>query len=178
MSEHDGPIEDYGPNEDQGQIGEGTEAGTPDALRDGLSDLFGRESEVPGRVDRAVARASAEHFGAGDGRAVTRRRIPAWRWGGLAAAASVAFIGGVVLWGPSRTTPVLDERGESRSVARTPGLDPDLNRDGSVDVLDALILAKAVDAGGEPLDLTGDGATSAADVEALTQRIVTLRRRG
>ncbi len=150
-------------------IGEGDEAGVPDALRRDLSDLFASESGVPGSVDRAVERAAAARFGSG-------RRISVRRWGGLAAAAGLALVAGIVFWSLTRPTTGPGERNSIQ--ARRADGDADLNRDGNVDVLDALILAKAVDAGDSPLDLTGDGATSAADVEALARRIVMLRRRG
>ncbi len=104
------------------------------------------------------------------------RRLQPWQWGGLAAAASIVIVGGVVFWSLTGNAPTPEHTGMiAKSNQQTTA---DLNRDGSVDVLDALILAKAVDAGDALLDLTGDGATSAADVEALAARIVTLRSRG
>lgn len=150
-------------------IGERDEAGVPERLRRDLSDVFSSESGVPGSVDRAIERAVGERFG-------RRRQALPWRWGGLAAAAGLVLVGGIVLWSLTRATTGPDEQ-NSLQARRGVG-DADLNRDGNVDVLDALILAKAVDAGDSVLDLTGDGATSAADVEALARRIVTLRRRG
>ncbi len=150
-------------------IGERDEPVVPEGLRRDLSDLFVSESGVPGSVDRAIERATAAHFGSG-------RRISVRRWGGLAAAAGLVLVAGVVFWSLTRATTGPGER-NSMQARRADG-DSDLNRDGNVDVLDALILAKAVDAGDSVLDLTGDGATSAADVEALAQRIVMLRRRG
>ena len=95
----------------------------PEPLAGAIREAFGTASEVPQRIDEAVTTATSAKF--------TRRTRPAWRvpaavGGMLAAAAAIAFI---------LTVPI--------------GTNPnDRNRDGSVDVLDALLLAREGDGAG------------------------------
>ena len=95
----------------------------------------------------------------------------------LAPFAAAAMIG-MVVWlnhGPSE---------QQLAVSHQPGGvtdSRDLNQDGRVDILDAMLLAKRLEQGGTPArtpDLTGDGIVDRADVDAIALAAVALPREG
>lgn len=94
----------------------------------------------------------------------------------LAPFAAAALVG-VVLWlnhGDSRQLAVSD----SPSAVVDPR---DLNNDGRIDILDAMLLARRLEQGGTPApapDLTGDGVVDRADVDAIALAAVALPREG
>lgn len=112
----------------------------------------------------------------GMARQAARRHGWARRGLRLAPFAAAALVG-VVLWlnhGDSRQLAVSD----SPSAVADPR---DLNNDGRIDILDAMLLARRLEQGGTPAagsDLTGDGAVDRADVDAIALAAVTLPREG
>ena len=91
---------------------------------------------------------------------MARRLIPA--------AAAAVIVGCALLWlkgMPMRSAP--DALAGS-----------DLNRDGAVDILDALLLAREVERGTPRVtwDVTRDGRVDAADIEAVARQAVTLEQ--
>ncbi|MCC6678961.1 MAG: hypothetical protein IT436_17690 [Phycisphaerales bacterium] len=120
----------------------------PDGLKPALRRLDGPVAVWPGFDARGLATARL---------AAARRRRMLIRGASLAAAAGLAL---AVIIGPWR------ERG-----ARG-----DLNGDGAVDMVDALVLARAVDESKaqRSWDFTGDGAVDRADVDRLALGAVRL----
>ncbi len=127
--------------------------GLPTDLSRDLRSAFAAR-EVSARVDRAVLDAAAQ----------AGQRRPAWRrlallGSGLAAAAAIALA--VYLGGPGRGKPTGPIAAE------------DFNADGRIDIVDALALARAQrDGATSTPDLTGDGTSDQADIDALAMRIV------
>jgi hypothetical protein len=139
----------------------------PTRLEGDLRSAFGGFGGVPAEVDRAV-------LGMVEGVAAGARRR---RWGsggrrmvlmgaGVAAAAAVV----VVVW---VVGPDVARHGKGGAVAAA--LAGDLNGDGKVDMLDALIEAERVK-GGKGADVNGDGKADAADVDAIAMSAVRLDR--
>lgn len=87
----------------------------------------------------------------------------------LAAAAGLALA--VALW------PTFTQSPSRRSSPLTAAVGHDLNTDGRIDMLDALVLARALSGTGAGRDLTGDGAIDQHDVDALAGEAVRLDRR-
>ncbi len=96
----------------------------------------------------------------------------AWRWGAVAAAAAmVAIVGWVYLPQVRSTT----------APARMVALRGDVDHSGRVDILDAFVVARAMENAAplaadtpEASDLTGDGRIDRADVDALAALAVSL----
>ncbi len=180
------------PIRDEGEI--------PDRLAEDLRRAYAPMGRTSNRLDRAVLDAANAELGRAH-----RLAFPRWAVGGALAAAA-ALVLGVGLWGmrsagrPKALPPVaqapasalpelLDREALADAGIAAAEADPaDLNGDGRTDILDALILARAVEQRADgrtrartatitaELDLNGDGASDAADVEALAARIVALGR--
>jgi hypothetical protein len=121
---------------------------------------------IPPTVDEAVLRAAREHLVRPE-----HARFTWFDWRPWLAAAAAAVLLLLVIWLPSAKS------------ARTPGLElsQDLNHDGRVDILDAFILARKLEAGAmedRRLDLNGDGRVDQADVASLAARAVKLDKGG
>ncbi len=125
----------------------------PPALLGELRSLYDVTPRVPAAIDDAVVAGA---------RLRMRRHARRWRW--FPVAAAVVLVA-VVL------APALIPRRE---------LSGDLTRDGRVDIVDALALARRVESG-EPLDrrwdVSGDGAVDRRDVDAIAARAVSLEAR-
>jgi len=137
-----------------------TEAQMPPELRDDLRSLFGAPVKAPPSVDEAVLAAARARF-------VRRRvRIRLVRWAAAAAAAAAIVVLAHVLRGPSQPTR-----------AAAPAVREDIVGNGRVDILDAFVVARHIDAG-EALDpawdMTGDGAVGQADVDLIAMAAVRL----
>lgn len=156
----------------------------PKKLGEALRALEKERVFVPARVDETVLGEARKHLGqkeelAGEPRGIAweseisfrtagrkprvHPRVRRWhRW--LPLAASIAIAGIILFF--SRA---------SRIVAG------DVNRDGAVDVIDAMLLAQRVRSG-EPTasawDLNGDGRVDAGDSEEILARAVDLERGG
>jgi hypothetical protein len=98
----------------------------------------------------------------------SRRRWPLIAGAGLVAAAA-AIVLLMLARGPGATT----------NPVATAQLRGDINLDGQLDVIDALVLARQLDGGGADVtraDLNRDGTVDHADVEWISSAIVSVRR--
>lgn len=136
------------------------------ALAESLLDPAAQPGVPPGGLRPGVEQAILN--GARQGaRAVQRRKRAgrALRWAlPLPAAAALLFL-------------LVRPAGEP---APAPASSADVNRDGRVDVLDAFLLARALDQGTAPAwgDVDGDGRVDASDVDAVARRAVRIQGGG
>jgi hypothetical protein len=129
----------------------------PPKLKAELLRTFGETFEVPHTIDDAIRnRALARLVG-------RRRRTLIIRWASAAAAAAIVLVT-IKLALPPASPPVL--------VASV----NDLNADGSVNVLDALILATKLETNQPAIDANGDGHVDRSDVDAIAMIAVRLNR--
>lgn len=113
---------------------------------------------VPSRVDEEILTAARKHFQ----QQRPRKIISLPRWTALAA--SVALICGMIYFARTRNQSYAAE---------------DINRDGAVDILDAFVLAKRIEAAEiAPADFNRDGKTDHGDVEAIASGVVRLEKGG
>lgn len=125
----------------------------PDSLIGELSRLYRVDVPVSPEVDRAIVNRARAHLARG-----RRMRWVAW---GAGVAASIAVATSVLLY---TTQP------------RRMYLANDLNRDGVVNILDAMALQRGLDDGSnERHDTNGDGVTDRRDVDAIAMAAVQLR---
>jgi hypothetical protein len=141
----------------------------PHDLATALRSAYAHEVAIPPATDAAIMAAAREKF---DRR--RRMRLLA-RWGGGAAAAAAiaaSVVLAVMLHRPPQTgtmtSPAIASRG-------------DVNGDGHVNMVDAMLLAKHVrngDAAQQAWDVNGDGAIDARDAEAIAAAAVNLKQGG
>lgn len=119
----------------------------PHRLSADLGSLYSQPLVVPARVNGVVLNQARADL-------AKRGRWRALRWvGAAAAAACVVLVGRFMLLGP---------------------LSPDdIDQNRRVDIVDALVLARQIEAGGGQ-DLTGDGQADQADVDAIAMLAVSL----
>lgn len=148
----------------RGHFDENAEPRMPGGLAEELGRLYQPTFSVPPEVERRIlddAWRQCEEV-------KSQRRIR--RWARVGAAAAVLFVG-VWLYNAARPPkPVLQLAGPLAGVR-------DLDRNGRVDILDALYLAKRLEQKGTPdpaWDLTGDGMVTGADVDTLAMTAVRL----
>jgi hypothetical protein len=139
----------------------------PRSLRDALQAMH-RTPEVPAGLDERILFAAREAF---DRRLRTRMILRRTAAAGGAVAAAVAIFFGVHALRPEPAAPV--------AMDATPAArDGDVDRNGRVDIADALLLARKVDAGLAPdqrwEDLDRDGRLTRADVEQVARTAVRL----
>jgi hypothetical protein len=120
----------------------------PSKLADDLDSLFAPPIRVPGHVDDAILNRARAHLAQRP-----RSRRPLWWVGTAAAAACVLLVMRVALRGPT--------------------LPDDLDGNRRVDIVDALILAKQIDAG-KGRDINGDGVIDSRDVDTIAMAAVQL----
>jgi len=134
-----------------------TEPQLPAELAGEMKRLFTHRAFVPGEMDEAVLAAGRARLGR------LRRRRMARRFAAGFAAAAVVGIVVYVQFSP-------DSTGTQPDVfARE-----DVNRDGRVNIVDALMLARRVEAHDADLDINGDGSVDRGDVDALAMMAVAL----
>jgi hypothetical protein len=145
----------------------------PDPLARALREAIGTPSGFPAERDEAVRELIAERAAG-----LARRRMVFRVAGPLAAAAGIALAAYLAL--PGRVAP-------SRSPAPAPvarAADPDdINGDGTVNILDALALARLAQPGaarpaGVDLDRNQDGVVDERDADAIARAAVRLRQEG
>ena len=135
----------------------------PRKLAEDLRGLFAREVRVPGEVERAILDSGRRRIGHRR-RVVVIKRLAAT----VAAAAAVAAVYFLVVRNPE---PIWKGEPVVASLAA------DVDGNGRVDILDAFLLARRIEARealGEELDLNGDGVVDEKDVDAIAQRAVKL----
>ena len=131
----------------------------PEGLVRELSALYRGEVPVPAAVDAAVLSAARE------GWAARRRRRMLLRWAGAGTAAAAAAAVTLLVLNPPATVPP--------APAFAAG---DVDRNGRIDILDAFVLAKKVQARQAPSagweDVNGDGMLDRNDVEQVAAAAV------
>ncbi len=138
----------------------------PDRLTNDLASLYRAEVHVPSQVDRVITSGARAPF-------AQRGRWVRWAAAGVAVAAAVVV--SIVLLRPA---------GERPQIARAPAATAgpvtvgDANGDGSVDIRDALSLARRIEAG--PVtpsardDVNADRVIDRRDVDAIAMMSVSL----
>ncbi|MFH0910433.1 MAG: dockerin type I domain-containing protein [Planctomycetota bacterium] len=131
-------------------------------------------ASIPDAADRAIRDAIARRAQAIQ---VRRKVVRIVRWSS-AAAASLLLVAG--LWHFARPPEKIPQAAPLAKV----GVSVDFDQDGSVDIVDAYLMAKMLksNAGRKhwpaAMDLNGDGAVNEEDVQALAQRAVAVKREG
>jgi hypothetical protein len=133
----------------------------PPRLVSALRDLGKTRVFVPPQVDAAILREARKHLSQTASRRFAWNRWQPW----TAVAASLVLLA----W----LTQALFRPGGKDSFARE-----DINRDGRVDILDALTLARRVESSSPPpdLDLNGDGVVNRKDADAIARVAVKLKK--
>jgi hypothetical protein len=141
------------PNADEPQL--------PDALVDDLAQLYGADVRANPALDQAFLSRAHAHL-------AKRRRFIFTRRAG-AVAAAVALIAGVLI-------PVLNRLPHRVGPVAT-RVPADINADGVVDIRDAFVLQRGLEAGqAARVDLNGDGVTDRRDVDAVAMIAVRMDR--
>ena len=141
----------------------------PDRLAEDLRSLLRVDLPVPGEIeDKLVALARGRLSRRG------RMRLHVRRAGPLAAAAGLAITAWIGLWWMrgGGAGPVVPQPGPARVASIF-----DIDASGRVDVLDAFMVARALHQGGmtdRKWDVTGDGAVSSLDVDAIAAIAVSI----
>ncbi len=134
----------------------------PDRLTDDLTALYRAEVRVSAEVDRAITSGARAHFA---------RRTRWSRWAGAGAAVAAVLVVSVQLF---RAQPVAPTRVAGDFVQ----LDGDADGNETVDIRDALALARKVEAGSATWtrweDLNGDTIVDRKDVDAIAMMAVSL----
>lgn len=123
--------------------------------------------DVPDEVDARILWNARKRAQAARKTAPPKRRLAGTRW---AIAASIALVlGAVGLWERARSAP--------EQVAR---LSEDIDGNGTIDIRDAFMLAKAIQGGrtDQAWDVDGDNSVDMHDVDRIGQRAVMIRRQG
>jgi len=135
-----------------------------------LGELFASQEAVPDSVDRAIAEAARRHLRR------SPRKLRWLRWSVPAAAAAAILVGISLWWFPGGTGPRMAQN-VSPQIALEGSSQADIDQNGKVDILDAFILARHIEAK-QPVertwDLNGDGLVDRRDVDAAAQAAVRL----
>lgn len=161
------------PNEDE-------QIEAPQELIDALADLHNERIFVPPSVDESILAEARKRL---DPTPVPRKRsnIIAWSgWGG-ALAASVVLVVSLTIQNRkpfdrslTESAPV-SEMADARPVFKR----EDINKDQSVDILDAFALARQLDVGGSVpanMDFNNDGVIDRGDVDWIAQTSVKIEK--
>ena len=147
----------------------------PDALVADLRGIYGRGVEVPREVDAAVLQEARAGFAR---RRRFRLAVRAATVTAAAAAIALAFaIPMLMRSAPQRVgpTPVATDT-QMLMVAPPPAQQrEDVDHDGKVDILDAFVVAKLIEARGQldrTYDINGDGRIDGADVDRIAMAAV------
>lgn len=154
--------------DDKRQFDEDTRFAVTPRFADDLGDLFGPPGSVPADIDRAVAEAARRHL------ARPTRRLWWLRWT-VPATAAAAIVLACVWWFSRSDAPHAERPLASQAVVAV----EDIDQNGTVNILDAFVLAKRIEAGWpaeKPWDLNGDGVVNRADVDAVALAAVRLNK--
>ena len=136
----------------------------PDSLEDDLTALYRAEARVPAAVDRAVTAGARSHFA---------RRTRWVRWAGAGAAVAAVLLVSVQLF---RSDPA--PSGSLQAARDRIQRDGDADGNDTVDIRDALALARKIEAGGATWtrweDLNQDKVVDGKDVDAIARMAVSL----
>lgn len=137
-----------------------------------LGKLFAPNRPIPASVDRAVAEAARRHF------PQPEPRIWKLRWTVPATAAAAILVGISVWW--FNADPGHPTARESRPQALAVALpQADIDRNGTVDILDAFTLARQIESK-QPVDqvwdFNGDGLIDRRDVDTVALTAVRLNK--
>jgi hypothetical protein len=139
----------------------------PDGLRSDLTALGRKDISVPAEIDRAILNRARAHF--------ARRSRLHWLVP-LSAAAAMLLICLTLVPAISRS------RRSAAPLASSSTVAGDMNHDGVIDIRDALLLARRLDAGPVAAtkldDLNHDGVIDRRDVDAIAAIAVKLNDRG
>ena len=139
----------------------------PEPLERELRSAFGGGPGVTPEVDRAVLEMALR---VGMAQEVRRRKVGVRRLRLTGLGAAAALVAGAitawVMW-PSASVP-------PGVAMAAPG--PDINGDGRLNMLDALVMAERVEQGLKGWDFNADGQEDRADAEALAADVVKLER--
>lgn len=127
----------------------------PKKLAAAFKKMPRRQVFVPPTSDEAILRAAEKHLQRPEPKGRFWRLL---RWPGMVFAAVVLLVC-VIRFFPHQSFAA-----------------EDLNRDGSVDILDVFQLARELPSNAERLDLNGDGRVDDRDVDVLARRVVQLDR--
>ncbi len=161
------------------KAGEGFEA--PAKLVSALQQLPQPKVFIPPTLDETVLRAARQQLGGrGTSRFAWLRFVPRNAGGTIARGAApwprlVPWLAGATAVA-AFTAILLQTSGPAAKFARE-----DLNQDGTVDILDAFLLARQVESGAPPkpgIDLNGDSVIDGLDVSLLAAKVVKLEKGG
>ena len=137
----------------------------PSKLREELSEIFGGSVEIPRSVDDSIRNTALARL---SGR---RRLSPFVRIASAVVAAAAVIVIAIRLANPPAPM---------QTITLRTSVPQDVNGDGRVDILDALILAKTVEAKSTSsdarLDLNHDGVIDRKDADAIAMAAVSLRK--
>lgn len=137
-----------------------------------LGQLFAPDRPIPASVDRAVAEAARRHL------PQPRPRIWKLRWAAPAAAAAAILVGISLWWFNGSSTPQTAREARLQAVAASLPK-ADIDRNGTVDILDAFTLARHIESK-QPVDkvwdFNGDGLIDRRDVDTVALAAVRLNK--
>lgn len=123
-----------------------------------MKSLFGTDCNIPAGIDNAILSCGRMNM---PGK--PKRRFI--RYAGIASAAAIVFIAIMLNISPNSSTDIFAIE--------------DINRSGTVDILDAFTLARAVETNSnldDSWDINGDGKIDASDVDTIAMAAVTINK--
>ena len=133
---------------------------TDSRLGEDVAAIYHAQPRVPTAIDDAILNRARAHL--------ARRSRQARRWWGAAAAAALAACVALVVWVN------IPARVRSHAISLT----GDVNHDGRVDIVDALLLARALEKNSDGRtwseDVNHDGTVDRRDVDAIAMAAVKL----
>gem|GEM_PF-2456559 len=139
-----------------------------DSFARDLKKLYGPQSDLPARVDMAVVDMAR--------RKLPRRKAAWWTWTGAAAAAAILLLVMLNLDHRRPAEPIPSDVSFARLAA--PQTSEDIDASGRIDMLDALKLAKMLEAGraGARFDFNRDGVVDKRDIDTVAMAAVRLEK--
>ncbi|MEM7314592.1 MAG: dockerin type I domain-containing protein [Planctomycetota bacterium] len=157
----------------------GDDVELPDEMVQDLRALFAKRPEVDDEVDRSILTAAREHLHESIRHKPASRRLPIGGW--VAAVASLAAIVALMaVWIDfnSESQPQVAVSPSEMTTEATTQIAADIDGNGSVNILDALTLARRLEQQQSlesRWDLNGDGTVDALDVRTIAESAVRLR---